>query len=176
MIGTDLFWKLLWGLLAFVFVVEGEIIVEGNGLFLFLLGLFFRVDCRWELCILIFGFEGLASIVDFVVNYIFQFFLLLPPLSIVVVLLLVLLPWKKLVDFLGHDIPVIFLLLVAFGQFHQDINGIALYFHVLAERWAGWGWWFGSVELLGSVYLGDCGGVIHGFLFGGGYWGRGQDL
>ena len=50
--------------------------------------------------------------------------------------------------------PVIFLFLVAFGQLHQDIDGVALYFHVLAERWAGRGWWLvGSVELLICVYL-----------------------
>ena len=71
--------------------------------------------------------------------------------------------------------PVIFLLLVTFGQLHQHIYGVALDFHVLAERWAGRGW-VGSVELLGSIYLGDCRGVVHCFLFGGGYWGGGQDL
>ena len=49
--------------------------------------------------------------------------------------------------------PVIFLFLVAFGQLHQDIDGVALYFHVLAERWAGRGCLVGSVELLGCVYL-----------------------
>ena len=76
--------------MAFVLVVECEIIVDGNGFFL-LLGLFFGVDCIFKLCILIFGFERLASIVDFVVDNIFQFLLLLSPLSSILIIFFLLL-------------------------------------------------------------------------------------